>query len=70
MKDEFIQDVITGELSCYLTREAILFRKSHDWLHPITRGGKARGVAIAYNTHDDSWGYQYGDVASGEIEWI
>jgi hypothetical protein len=68
MKDEFILDVLTSVPNGALTNAAIAFRRDPKWL-TVPKDQKLRGLVVAYNAHDDDYGYQYGDTASGEIEW-
>lgn len=68
MKDEFIVDVLTSVPNGNLTNAAIAMRKDPRWL-TIPKEQKLRGLVVAYNTHDDGFGYQRCDAASGEFEW-
>lgn len=67
-KDEFILDVLADVANGALTTAAVAMRKDPKWLK-VPKGQKLRGLVVAYNTHDDDYGYQYGDVASGEFPW-
>ncbi len=71
LEDEFLSDVIGGwaELrGCGLLTAAVAMRRDSSWTKvPINQ--RLRGLVVAYNTHDDDYGFEHCNEVSGEINW-